>query len=147
MRIRLFALVLAVVLGLTACAPVQKEEARLTVVATTYPVYLFACAVTEGVEGIRVERLNTGETSCLHDYTLSVNDMKLLERADVIVMNGGGLEEFLEDALASSDAAVIDCARGADLLENLSHHHEEEGHGGDEDFPGYSLCWRQRPSA
>lgn len=135
MKKRIFPLLMALLL-LCGCAPAGQgepsgEEARLTVVATTYPVYLFATAVTQGVEGIRVERLNTGETSCLHDYTLSVNDMKLLEQADVIVMNGAGLEEFLEDALETSEAAVIDCSRGVELLENHSHHHDEHDHSHD----------------
>ena len=132
MKRTLCSLILAAVLALTACAPAGDghEEERLTIVATTYPVYLFATAVTEGVEGVAVERLNTGDTSCLHDYTLSVNDMKLLERADIIAMNGAGLEEFLEDALATSGAAVIDCSAMSEgaLLENASHHHDEEDH-------------------
>ena len=103
-----------------------REKARLTVVCTTYPVYLFASAVTGGIDGVVVERLDTGSTSCLHDYTLSMEDMKKLEGADVIAINGAGLEEFLEDALAASDARIIDCSEGIELLENLSHHHDED---------------------
>ena len=122
----------AAVLLLSACTikpgSSSGEEPRLTVLATTYPVYLLASAVTEGVEGIQVERLSTGQVSCLHDYTLSVDDMKKIQRADVIAMNGAGLEEFMEDALAVSDAVVIDCSQGVALLENLEHHHEGEDH-------------------
>ena len=112
----------AAVLLLSACTikpgSSSGDEPRLTVLATTYPVYLLASAVTEGVEGIQVERLSTGQVSCLHDYTLSVDDMKKIQRADVIAMNGAGLEEFMEDALAVSDAVVIDCSQGVELLEN-----------------------------
>lgn len=134
MKKRLLYVLCALVLALTGCAPAQggtgsENEGTLTIVATTYPIYLFASAVTQGVEGVTVERLNTGEASCLHDYTLSVSDMKLLARADVVAINGVGLEEFMEDALATSDALVIDCSQGVELLENLTHHHEE----GDED--------------
>ena len=134
MKKRAFLFLMLLALALTACAPArsgQTEGDELTVVATTYPVYLFAQAVADGVEGVTVERLNTGETSCLHDYTLSVNDMKLLERADVIALSGAGLEDFMEDALAASDAAVIDCSQGVELLENLSHHHDEHDHSHD----------------
>ena len=134
MKKRAFLFLMLLALALTACAPArsgQTEGDELTVVATTYPVYLFAQAVTDGVEGVTVERLNTGETSCLHDYTLSVNDMKLLERADVIALSGAGLEDFMEDALAASDAAVIDCSQGVELLENLSHHHDDHDHSHD----------------
>lgn len=132
MRKRILCLIAALLLLLPGCGRTRPgaEEARLTVVATTYPVYLFVSAVTAGVEGVAVERLNTGEASCLHDYTLSVQDMKKIEQADVIALNGAGLEEFMEDALAASDAFVIDCSEGMDLLENLEHHHEE---GGEED--------------
>lgn len=133
MKKRTFSLFLALLL-LTGCGGGQSaapENEGLSIVATTYPVYLFTTAITEGVEGVRVERLNTGETSCLHDYTLSVNDMKLLEKADVIAMNGVGLEDFMEDALASSDAAVIDCSAGVELLENRSHHHDDHDHSHD----------------
>lgn len=133
MKITSFALAAALLLALPSCAP-AREKARLTVVCTTYPVYLFASAVTGGIDGVVVERLDTGSTSCLHDYTLSMEDMKKLEGADVIAINGAGLEEFLEDALAASDARIIDCSEGIELLENLSHHHdedEEDDHGHD----------------
>ena len=119
---------------LSACSgpgPAQAEgEARLTVVATTYPVYLFTCAVADGVEGVEVLQLVNQPTSCLHDYTLTVGDMKTLERADVLVMNGAGLEDFLSAALETSDAAVIDCSAGVDLLEEAGH----EGHDHDTEY-------------
>ena len=123
-------MLLAALLLLPSCGP-SAEKARLTVVCTTYPIYLFASAITEGVDGVRVERLDTGNVSCLHDYTLSMADMKKLERADIIAMNGAGLEEFLEDALKTSDAAVIDCSEGVELLESLSHDHDEDDHSHD----------------
>ena len=130
-KIKLCLALMALLAAVSGCAP-AAAEARLTVVCTTYPIYLFASSVTEGVEGVTVEQLDTGSTSCLHDYTLSMEDMKKLERADVIAVNGAGLEEFLEDALETSDAQVIDCSTGVELLENLSHHHEdgEDGHDG-----------------
>ena len=130
MKKSILIVLLSALLTLPACAPAGEAGARLTLVCTTYPIYLFASSLTEGVEGVAVERLDTGSTSCLHDYTLSMADMKKLERADVIALNGAGLEEFLEDALATSDAAVIDCSMGVELLENLSHHHDEDGEDG-----------------
>ena len=120
-------LLAALLLTAGGCSAAQngEEESRLKVVASTYPTYLFASAVCDGVDGVSVERLNTGETSCLHDYTLSVDDMRLLEKADVIILNGAGLEDFMSDALATSSAQVIDCSGGVELLENLAHDHEE----------------------
>lgn len=137
MKHKLFAALLAAALLLTtACgggsAPTGQEDDTLHILATTYPVYLFTTAVTEGVEGVEVTRLITEEVSCLHDYTLSVSDMKAIEAADVIVMNGAGLEDFMNDALARSEAAVIDCSEGVELLPATGHHdhdpdEEEDG--------------------
>ena len=132
------ALVTLLSLLLPGCAPAgtggtDGEEARLTVLASTYPVYLAARSVAEGVEGVSVLRLETGAVSCLHDYTLTVGDMKKLEGADVVALNGAGMEEFMEDALATSSAPVIDCSAGVDLLESEGHVHqdgeEEDDHG------------------
>ena len=123
---------------LPGCAPAGAgeaggDEARLTVLASTYPVYLAARSVADGVEGVSVLRLETGAVSCLHDYTLTVGDMKKLEGADVVALNGAGMEEFMEDALAASSAPVIDCSAGIDLLEGEGHVHrdgaEEDDHG------------------
>ena len=115
---------LALTLLLSACggpAPAQEEDGTLHILATTYPVYLFTTAVTEGVDGVEVSLLVNQQTSCLHDYTLTVNDMKAIEKADVIVMNGLGLEDFMADALAASDAAVIDCSEGIEALPAMGH--------------------------
>lgn len=135
MKKRVLSFLLCTVLLLASCgrtAPTkQTDDGKLTIVATTYPVYLFASAVTAGVENVVVERLDTGSTSCLHDYNLTVNDMKKLEGAQVIALSGVGLEEFMEDALATSDAVVIDCSVGVELLENQSHHHDEHDHSHD----------------
>ena len=120
---------LALLLSLSACGQksgdVSGTEEGLTVLATTYPVYLLASAVAGGVEGVTVERLNTGAVSCLHDYTLSVGDMKLIEGADVLAINGVGLEDFMDDALAAAQGTVIDCSEGVELLELLGHDHYE----------------------
>lgn len=117
---------LLLLVGCTPAAPAQENT--LTITATTYPVYLFARAVTQGLPGITVERLDTGSVSCLHDYTLSVNDMKKIERADVLALNGAGLEDFMSDALAVTDAHVIDCSEGVDLLPATGHHDHDHDH-------------------
>ena len=130
MKKALFSLLLSTLLLLSACGGGQPsssgdtEEGTLHILCTTYPVYLFTTAVTEGVEGVEVSRLIDQQISCLHDYTLTVNDMKAIEAADMIVLNGAGLEDFMSDALAASDAPTIDCSEGVALLPALGH----EGH-------------------
>ncbi len=116
------------VLNLGGCG----REAPADIAATTLPVWQFTSRICEGT-GLTVSRLVTESVSCLHDYTLTVGQMKAIEGADVVVLSGAGLEEFLTDALHSA-GHVIDSAEGIDLLEGGHHHHHEgeespeEGH-------------------
>ncbi|MBQ3557790.1 MAG: zinc ABC transporter substrate-binding protein [Oscillospiraceae bacterium] len=146
---RIAALLLCLLL-LAGCAPANHDElqVQVNIVATTYPTYLAALTVTQGLDRVSVSRLDTGSVSCLHDYTLTVSDMKKLSRADVIVMNGAGMEDFMADALASSDAAVIDCSDGILLLPATGHHdHDAEHHHHDDHFDGHYWMDPARMSA
>lgn len=143
MRKRLYAVFFAALLLLPGCRQsVPEDEAAFHILAATYPVYLFTTAVTGTAEGVEVSLLVNSQTSCLHDYTLTVEDMKAIEGADVIVMNGAGLEDFMADALAASDAAVIDCSQNIDLLPALEH----AGHDGHEHAEPYDPHYWMDPN-
>ena len=112
--------ILALLIALSGCAPTTPAD----IAATTLPVYDFTCRITAG-SGLTVERLITEEVSCLHDYTLTVCQMKAIEGAQVVILSGAGLEEFLGDALDSAHS-VIDSSENIPLLEGGHHHHHEE---------------------
>lgn len=65
------------------------------VVASFYPMYIASLNLLDGVDDVRLENLSEPQTGCLHDYTLTTEDMKLLSKADIFVVNGGGIETFL----------------------------------------------------
>ena len=113
-------LLLLLALLLSACAPAAPAD----IAATTLPVWQFTCRITDGT-GLTVTRLVTESVSCLHDYTLTVDQMKAIEGADVLVLSGAGLEDFLGDALTGAQT-VIDSSAGIPLLEGGHHHHEGE---------------------
>lgn len=136
MKKTLPAALLAALLLLTSCGarPAGRADGALRVVATTYPVYLLATALTEGVAGVEVSLMLSQPTSCLHDYTLTVADMKALDRADIIVLSGAGLEDFMADALTQSKARVIDSSAGVALLPYDGHDHDgDDDHDDDHD--------------
>lgn len=112
--------ILLLVLLLCGCAPEEPAD----IAATTLPVYQFTQCITEG-SGLTVSRLVTESVSCLHDYTLTVDQMKAIESADVVILSGAGLEEFLEDALDSA-GQIIDSSAGIGLMEGSHHHHHED---------------------
>ena len=134
---RLLPLLIVIALLLGGCSGTANEKDDTThILATTYPVYLFTCELVKGVENVTVGQLIREEVSCLHDYTLTVNDMKAIERADIIIINGAGLEVFMDHALSSSHAPVIDSSLHLELLPTSGHedhhheHHDEHEHGG-----------------
>lgn len=119
-KILIFLIGLILCLTLAACA--QTEPGAIA--ATTLPVYQFTSRICAG-SGLTVTRLVTENVSCLHDYTLTVGQMKAIEGAEVVILSGAGLEEFLGDTLESAKT-VIDSSTGIALLEG-GHHHEHEG--------------------
>ena len=127
---RLFALLGVILLLLSGCA-VRQESA--TIAATTRPVYEFTLRLCEGTD-ITVTRLVTEPVSCLHDYSLNVSQVRSVEAAELVVISGAGLEEFMDDLLQSRD--VIDSSAGIALAECAEehdhdhdhHHHEADSH-------------------
>lgn len=120
---RCFSLILTcfiVLSSLTGCSAPKADADTMTIACTTYPVYLLAEAVTEGVEDVEPLLVIDQQISCLHDYTLTMRDMKAIESAAILAINGGGMEEFLEDVLESRD--YLDCSEDLELTFN-----EEEG--------------------
>ena len=121
-------LILFMILCLLLCGCTEGQTPA-QIAATTLPVWEFTCRLCKGT-GITVTRLVTESVSCLHDYTLQVGQMRAIEAADVIVISGAGLEEFLEEALHSA-GAIIDASASIELIcpeEDHGHDHEEHDH-------------------
>jgi len=119
-RVIPFLLLLCLCLTLCACGTAETAQSQKTtrVVATTYPVYVFTSHVIDGLSGIELELLVDQSISCLHDYSLSTADMKKVDRADVLVTSGAGLEIFLSDITASyPELTVVDSSEGIELRE------------------------------
>lgn len=120
---RITALLIALMLLVSLLAGCAKDAPQ--VVASTAPVCEFTRLLCRGTD-ISVGQLVTEEVSCLHDYTLQVSQMRMLEAAELIVISGAGLEDFLEDALPV-DGRVIDSSVGCHLHSG-EHEHEDDQH-------------------
>lgn len=100
----------------------EKEEDGLLVVTSFYPMYIAAENIVGGAEHVILENLSEPQTGCMHDYQLTPEDMKLLAKADVFIINGGGIETFLAKvAEAYPDLLIVDASEGVDLEEDNSH--------------------------
>lgn len=98
-------------LFLTACGSDEKQDDKLKIVTSFYPMYLDVMNITRGVEGVEVVNLTPPQTGCLHDYQLTPEDMKTLETADIFVVNGLGMEAFLDKVTeARPDLKIINAS-------------------------------------
>ena len=112
---------------LAGCAPTTAPQ----IVATTAPVYTLTAGLCEGT-GLSVTQLVTESVSCLHDYSLSVPQVKALESAQLVVITGGGMEQTMEDVLHGL-SRVSDSSRGIAPACDHGHTHEDDGHHHDSD--------------
>ena len=118
-----FLIFLLLICWFSGCAPTETAD----IAATTLPIYEFTKRLCEGTS-LTVTRLVTESVSCLHDYTLQVTQMQAIQKADTVVINGAGLEEFLEDALHSAQN-IIDASESLSLMEGAHHDHDHDhGH-------------------
>lgn len=128
-------IILTAALAVLLCGCAPKTD-YAPIAATTLPVWDFTSRLCQDTP-LAVTRLVTEQVSCLHDYSLNVRQVKAAEAAQVVVISGAGLEDFLDDLLL--DVPTIDASQGISLLhseeghEEEEHHHEEDGHHHEED--------------
>ncbi len=128
--------ILAVVVGiamllLSGCVPTSTNSNKTNVIAASfYPVYIFTLNIADGIEGVSVQCMAEQSVGCLHDYTLTAKDAKLLSDADVLVINGAGIENFVQDLNETAeDISVIDSSQGIDILcDDGGHSADVEGY-------------------
>ena len=120
-------LLLVLSIALVGCggadkAAEKKTAAPFRIVTSFYPMYIATINITDGVDGVEVYNMTKPQTGCLHDYQLMTEDMKTLEKADAFVINGAGMEDFMDKVTEQQKKLkVIDASRGIELI------HDEEG--------------------
>lgn len=119
-RILIAMLLVLLALGAAGCGTQQQggHDKKFRIVTSFYPMYIDAINITKGVDGVEVVNMTKPQTGCLHDYQLTTEDMKTLEKADAFVVNGAGMESFLDKVIKMQEGmTVIDASRGIDLME------------------------------
>lgn len=97
----------------------DRGTQKLKLLTSFYPIYIIALNITDGVDGVVVDSLASQDVGCLHDFQLQSSDMKNIESADVFIINGAGMESFLDKVISElPDLKMIDSSRGIELIEN-----------------------------
>jgi len=115
-------------LCLTSSLSAKEPGKSLRVVCTILPIYSLTLNVVNGISGVGVELLLPPQQGCPHNYDLTPGDLIKLSRADLIIANGLGMEEFLGNALKQGHlkARVIEAAEKVKPIGNTpaaSHPH------------------------
>ncbi len=99
-----------------------EQEDTFRVVTSFYPMYIASMNIVDGVDNVVLENLSEPQTGCLHDYQLTPADMVLLSQADVFVVNGGGIENFLTEIAARyPNLTIINAGESVEMLEDNAH--------------------------
>lgn len=109
-------------------AALPQEDPRIVIYTSFYPLYDFAGKI--GGERVQVNKLVPAGSEP-HDWEPGPRDMAALSDADLLIVNGLGMEPWLETLAANlpSSVTVIDTSAGITPLTGAKHkHEEEEGH-------------------
>ncbi|WEO77443.1 metal ABC transporter substrate-binding protein [Cryobacterium sp. SO2] len=130
-RLLLPALAASAALVLAGCSTTATNasagsDTDLKVVATTTQIAELTRNIVGDTAGVTVTQLIQPNQSA-HSYDPSVADLTALGAADVLVINGVGLEEWLDDAITASgfDGVTIDSDEGITILDGEAGHEED----------------------
>ncbi|MDD5936039.1 MAG: metal ABC transporter substrate-binding protein [Clostridiales bacterium] len=109
----------------TSVSSNDKDE---TVILTSfYPMYVLTLNLVDGVDGVKVINLTENQTGCVHDYQLTTKDMREIAEADIAILNGGEMEEFMEEVINNyPELQVINASEGMNFLKGISHDHSHD---------------------
>lgn len=121
---------IAVIFSIVGCGKMQSTNVsnlqtskKFTVVTSFYPMYIFTKNVVKDVPNVEVINMTESQTGCLHDYQLSTADMKTLENANVFVVNGAGMETFMDKVTKQmTNLKVVEASKGIELMESEHEH-------------------------
>ncbi len=121
---------------LTGCN--NKKEDKITIVATSFPGYDFARAVTKNIANVEVKML-LKPGSEMHDYEPTPQDIKTIKNSDMFIYVGGDSDEWIEDVIEDINVDETKIIKLMDLvdvveeelvegMEEHDHDHEEHDH-------------------
>ncbi|MEG2378012.1 MAG: metal ABC transporter substrate-binding protein, partial [Clostridia bacterium] len=117
MKIRVLAAAIITSLLLSSCGS-TGGGGRFNIVASFYPMYVTLLNLTEGCDGVTVTNLTDTNVGCLHDYTLTTGDLKKLSSCDMLVINGAGMEPFMDKIKENSKSLyIVDASRNVKMIE------------------------------
>ena len=137
---KILSLLIITLVALMGCSSKNTESINdsneITIVTSFYPIYISTLNIIKDVPNVKLINMTKAQTGCLHDYQLSPEDLKTLSSADIFVVNGAGMEGFLDKVISNEkDLDIVDSSEGTKLLtaDGEEHSHDDENHNHDEE--------------
>lgn len=137
---KILSLLIITLVALMGCSSKNTESINdsneITIVTSFYPIYISTLNIIKDVPNVKLINMTKAQTGCLHDYQLSPEDLKTLSSADIFVVNGAGMESFLDKVISNEkDLDIVDSSEGIKLLtaDGEEHSHDDENHNHDEE--------------
>ena len=103
----------------SGCTKSKEDNKKLKIVTSFYPIYIMAQNITDGIESIELTNMTDINVGCLHDYTLQPADLKKIEKADIFIENGLGIENFNDKIINSyKNLEIINSTENINALED-----------------------------
>ncbi len=116
---QLLVCVLTISLVLTGCTPTDLVQDQKVVVTTFVPYFVF----TQNLAGNNVQVINLiNNTQEPHDYQLKPSDIVTLQKADLIIRNGLGIDDWVAEA-AEKSGTKAQIFTASDYITPLSPQH------------------------
>lgn len=100
------------IFSMAGCVSAHNGNDELRIVTSIAPIYSLTANIIEG-SFARVDNLVPPGAS-EHSWQLKSSDAVNLEKADIILINGAGLETYLQDFLKDKKVAIV--SEGIDLI-------------------------------
>lgn len=109
----------------------EQQETKFNIVTSFYPMYVATLNITDGIDDISVKNLTSDIGGCIHDYVISTTELVTLAKADVLVINGAGMEGFMDKVISNFNKLdIIDTSTGIEVMhtECDKEYHEQHNH-------------------
>lgn len=132
------ALVAASVLVLVGCSAPASDDGTATVVASTNVYGSLAAQI--GGDRVTVTSLIDSVAKDPHSYEASARDRLAVQKADLVIENGGGYDVFMTELLQGSEATVITAAEFSHDYPDATVAEDEhsESHDGHDHIEGFN---------
>jgi len=95
----------------------QNSSSKVTIAASFYPMYIFALNVAKDIPNVNVIDMTKPTAGDLHDYAVTPADMKNLEGAKALIINGAGIEAFMGKITSQMpNLNILDSSKGIPLI-------------------------------